>query len=171
MVAELCQFVILGHSERRQYFGETNTGVNKKARASLAHNLTPIICVGENLDQNRAGETAAWVGGQMRSAFEGISPEDAARLVVAYEPIWAIGTGLAAEPAEVNQIIGVSIRGTLSDIYGEKVAQSIRVQYGGSVKPDNVAAFAIQAEIDGALVGGASLKSDSFVALVKAFTP
>lgn len=171
MVAELCQFVILGHSERRQYFGETDTGVNKKAQAAIAHNLTPIICVGENLDQNRAGETASWVGGQVRSAFEGISPEDAARLVVAYEPIWAIGTGLAAEPAEVNQIIGVSIRGTLSDIYGERVAQSIRVQYGGSVKPDNVAAFAIQAEIDGALVGSASLKSDSFVALVKAFTP
>ena len=171
MVAELCQFVILGHSERRQYFGETDTGVNKKAKAAIAHNLTPTICVGENLDQNRAGETASWVDGQVRSAFEGISPENASRVVVAYEPIWAIGTGLAAEPAEVNQIIGVSIRGTLSDIYGERVAQSIRVQYGGSVKPDNVAAFAIQAEIDGALVGGASLKSDSFVELVKAFTP
>ena len=168
MLAELCRYVILGHSERRQYFGETDEGVNKKAKAALAHGLTPIICVGENLEQNRAGETVAFVGGQVRAAFAGISAGDAARAVIAYEPIWAIGTGVAAVPAEVNRIIGLSIRGALADLYGEAVAQSLRVQYGGSVKPDNMADFAVQSEIDGALVGGASLKADSFAAIVKA---
>jgi triosephosphate isomerase len=168
MLADLCQYVILGHSERRQYFGETDEGVNKKAKAALAHGLIPIICVGENLDQNQAGETGTFVGGQVRAAFEGVNAGDAARIVVAYEPIWAIGTGVAAVPAEVNRIIGLSIRGALADLYGEKVAGSIRVQYGGSVKPDNMADFAIQSEIDGALVGGASLKADSFVGIIKA---
>jgi len=168
MLAELCQYVILGHSERRQYFGETDEGVNRKAKAALAHGLTPIVCVGENLAQNQAGATAAIVGGQVHVAFEGISARDAARVVIAYEPIWAIGTGLAAVPAEVNRIIGLNIRGALADLYGEEVAQSIRVQYGGSVKPDNMADFAVQSEIDGALVGGASLKPDSFVGIVKA---
>jgi len=168
MLAELCQYVILGHSERRQYFGETDEGVNNKAKVALAHNLTPIICVGENLDQNQAGETATIVGGQVRAAFQGISAQDAARVVVAYEPIWAIGTGKTAAPAEVNSIIGLSIRGALADMYNETVAQAIRVQYGGSVKPDNMADFALQSEIDGALVGGASLKPDSFVGIVKA---
>lgn len=168
MLVELCQYVILGHSERRQYFGETDEGVNKKAKVAMAHGLTPIICVGENLEQNEAGETAAFVGGQVRGAFEGISAEDAARIIVAYEPIWAIGTGVAAVPAEVNSIIGVSIRGTLADLYSEDVAQSIRVQYGGSVKPNNMAEFAVQSEIDGALVGGASLKADSFLGIIQA---
>jgi triosephosphate isomerase len=168
ILADLCQYVILGHSERRQYFGETDEGVNKKAQAALAHGLTPIVCVGENLEQNRAGETAAIVGGQVRAALQGISAEDATQVVIAYEPIWAIGTGVAAVPAEVNRIIGLSIRGMLADMYGEAVAQSIRVQYGGSVKPENMADFALQSEIDGALVGGASLKADSFVAIVKA---
>jgi triosephosphate isomerase len=171
MLQELCQFVILGHSERRQYFGETDEGVNKKAKAALAHHLTPIVCVGENLDQNRAGQTEAVVGGQVRAAFQGISATDAARLVIAYEPIWAIGTGLSAVPAEVNRIIGLSIRGALAELYAESVAQSIRVQYGGSVTPDNMADFALQSEIDGALVGGASLKADSFIAIVKSAIP
>ncbi len=168
MLAELCQYVILGHSERRQYFGETDGGVNKKAKAALAHNLTPIICVGENLDQNRAGETVAFVGGQVRAAFAGISAQDAARIIIAYEPIWAIGTGVAAVPADVNTIIATSIRGVLTELYGQAVAQAVRVQYGGSVKPDNMADFAAQSEIDGALVGGASLKADGFAAIVKA---
>jgi triosephosphate isomerase len=168
ILADLCQYVILGHSERRQYFGETDEAVNKKAKAALARGLIPIICVGENLDQNQAGETGTFVGGQVRAAFEGVNAGDAARIVVAYEPIWAIGTGVAAVPAEVNRIIGLSIRGALADLYGEKVAGSIRVQYGGSVKPDNMADFAIQSEIDGALVGGASLKADSFVGIIKA---
>jgi triosephosphate isomerase len=168
MLAELCQYVILGHSERRQFFGETDEGVNKKAKAALAHGLTPIICVGEHLEQNQAGETEAVVGGQVRAAFQGMSSEEAAQVVVAYEPIWAIGTGLAAVPAEVNRIIALNIRGPLADTYGEAVAQSIRVQYGGSVKPDNMADFAIQSEIDGALVGGASLKADGFLGIIKA---
>jgi triosephosphate isomerase len=168
MLAELCQYVILGHSERRQYFGETDEGVNKKAKAALAHDLIPIICVGENLEQNRANETQAVVGGQVRGAFQGIGAEQATRSIIAYEPIWAIGTGLAAVPAEVNRIIGLSIRGTLADLFGETVAHSICVQYGGSVKPDNMADFAVQSEIDGALVGGASLKADSFVGIVQA---
>jgi triosephosphate isomerase len=171
MLAELCQYVILGHSERRQFFGETDEGVNKKAKAALTHVLLPIICVGENLEQNQAGKTAEIVGGQVKGAFQGISAQDAARIIVAYEPIWAIGTGVAAVPADVNRIIGVSIRGTLVDLYGEDVAQAVRVQYGGSVKPDNVADFASQPEIDGALVGGASLKAESFVPLIKAFLP
>ena len=168
MLAEMCQFVILGHSERRQFFGETDAGVNRKAKAALAHNLTPIICVGEALEQNRSGQTATVVGSQVRAAFEGISRADAARVVVAYEPIWAIGTGLAAEPAEVNGIIGVSIRGVLAEMHGEATAQAIRVEYGGSVKADNMADFARMPEIDGALVGGASLKADNFAAIVKA---
>jgi len=170
MLAELCQYVILGHSERRQYFGETDAGVNNKAKVALAHGLTPIICVGENLEQNQAGQTAAIVGGQVRAAFQDVSAQDAARIVVAYEPIWAIGTGMSAVPAEVNRIIGLSIRGVLADLFGETVAGAIRVQYGGSVKPDNMADFALQSEIDGALVGGASLKPDSFVAIAKAAT-
>jgi triosephosphate isomerase len=168
MLADLCQYVILGHSERRQFFGETDAGVNKKATAALSHGLTPIICVGENLEQNRAGDTDRVVGGQVRAGFQGIDATEAARIVIAYEPIWAIGTGVAAVPAEVNRIIGLSIRGVLADMYGEAVAQSIRVQYGGSVNPNNMADFAVQSEIDGALVGGASLKADSFVSIVKA---
>lgn len=167
MLAELCQYVILGHSERRQFFGETDDGVNKKAKAALAHGLTPIICVGENLEQNRAGQTERVVGGQVRAGFQGIGATEAARVVIAYEPIWAIGTGVAAVPAEVNRIIGLSIRGVLADMYGEDLAQSTRVQYGGSVNPTNMADFAVQSEIDGALVGGASLKADGFVSIVK----
>jgi triosephosphate isomerase len=167
MLAELCQYVILGHSERRQFFGETDDGVNKKAKAALAHGLIPIICVGENLEQNRAGETEHVVGGQVRAAFQGIGATEAGRVVIAYEPIWAIGTGVAAVPAEVNRIIGLSIRGVLADMYGEDLAQSTRVQYGGSVNPTNMADFAVQSEIDGALVGGASLKADGFVSIVK----
>jgi triosephosphate isomerase len=168
MVAELCQYVILGHSERRQFFGETDAGVNRKTKAALTHQLIPIVCVGENLEQNRAGQTAALVGSQVRAAFEGVSAQDARRVVVAYEPIWAIGTGVAAVPAEVNHIIGISIRGVLADLYGEEAAGAIRVQYGGSVNAANMAEFAAQPEIDGALVGGASLKAESFTTIVKA---
>ena len=120
------------------------------------------MCVGENLAQNEAGETAAFVGGQVKGAFAGLSAGDAVKVIVAYEPIWAIGTGKTAEPADANRIIGLSIRGALADLYDETVAQQIRVQYGGSVKPSNVEAFMAQPDIDGALVGGASLKTDSF---------
>jgi triosephosphate isomerase len=167
MLKGWCDYVILGHSERRQYFGETDAGVNKKARAALAHHLVPIVCVGENLAQNEAGETAAFVGGQVKAAFEGLSARQATQVVIAYEPIWAIGTGKNAEPADANRIIGLSVRGALAELYGEDVAQAIRVQYGGSVKPDNVEAYMAQPDVDGALVGGASLQADSFIALVK----
>ena len=120
------------------------------------------------MEQNQDGETEAVVGGQVRAAFDGISSGEASSLVVAYEPIWAIGTGVAAVPAEVNRIIALSIRGPLAEMYGEDVAHTIRVQYGGSVKPDNMGDFSVQSEIDGALVGGASLKADSFLGIIKA---
>jgi triosephosphate isomerase len=171
MLKGWCDYVILGHSERREFFGETDEGVNKKAKATLAHHMSPIICVGENLAQNEAGETDAFVGGQVKAAFAGLSAEEASQVVIAYEPIWAIGTGKTAEPADANRIIGISIRGALAGMYGEEVAQQIRIQYGGSVKPDNVEAFMAQPDIDGALVGGASLKVDSFVALVRGAIP
>ncbi|MDM8527774.1 triose-phosphate isomerase [Anaerolineales bacterium HSG24] len=167
MLAGLCDYVIIGHSERRQYFGETDETVNKKIKAALAHDLKPIVCVGENLAQNEAGETNSFVGSQIKGAFAGLSADDASKIVVAYEPIWAIGTGRTAEPEGANEIIATSIRGTLTELYSDELAQKIRVQYGGSVKPSNVESFMAQPDIDGALVGGASLKSDSFVALVK----
>jgi triosephosphate isomerase len=168
MLQGLCQYVILGHSERRQFFGETDAGVNQKTKAALAHNLRPIICCGENLAQNEAGETAAFVGSQIRAALEGLTAGQAGRLVIAYEPIWAIGTGKAAEPAAVNSIIGLNIRGVVAEMFGEETAQAVRIQYGGSVNPGNVAGFLVQPNIDGALVGGASLKAESFLALVRA---
>lgn len=168
MLKELCQYVILGHSERRQFFGETNEGVNKKIKVALEHGLRPIVCVGENLAQNEAGETTAFVGGQVKAAFDGLSAADAATVIVAYEPIWAIGTGKTADPATANAIIAQSIRGSLADMYGDAVAQKVRVQYGGSVKPANVDDFMAQPDIDGALVGGASLSVENFLPLVKA---
>jgi triosephosphate isomerase len=168
MLKELGDYVIIGHSERRQFFAETDEGVNNKIKAALAHNITPIVCVGENLAQNEAGETAAFVGGQVKAAFAGLTGEEAASVVVAYEPIWAIGTGKNADPPTANRIIGLSIRGALAELYREDVAQQVRVQYGGSVKPDNVDSFMAQPDIDGALVGGASLKLESFLPLVKA---
>jgi triosephosphate isomerase len=167
MLQGLCDYVILGHSERRQYFGETDDGVNKKIKAALAHHLIPIVCVGENLAQNEAGETVEFVGGQIKAAFDGLPVPDAQQVVVAYEPIWAIGTGKTAEAADANRIIAESVRNPLAQMYGENVAQQIRVQYGGSVKPDNIEGFMAQPDIDGALVGGACLKVDSFVGIIK----
>jgi triosephosphate isomerase len=167
MLGGLCDYVILGHSERRQFFGETDEGVNKKVKAALSHQLIPIVCVGENLAQNEAGETATFVGGQVKAAFAGLSAADAAKVVVAYEPIWAIGTGKNADPTTANSTIGLNIRGAIAELYNENIAQQVRIQYGGSVKPDTIEAYMSQPDIDGALVGGASLKTDSFVALVK----
>lgn len=166
MVAELCDYVIIGHSERRTLFGETDEMVNRKLHAALAHGLRPILCVGENLEQNQAGETEAFVGAQVRAAFEGITAEQAQVITVAYEPIWAIGTGLPATGEGANAIIGGTVRGTLAALYGDDVAQAIRIQYGGSVKPANIVEFMSQPEIDGALVGGASLKADDFAAII-----
>ncbi len=167
MLQGLCDYVIIGHSERRTLFGETDETVNKKLHAALAHGLKPILCVGENLQQNQAGETEEFVGGQVRAAFAGITAEQAQSITVAYEPIWAIGTGVAATGEGANTIIGKAVRGTLAEMYGDDVAQAIRIQYGGSVKPANTAEFMAQPEIDGALVGGASLRAADFAAIVQ----
>jgi triosephosphate isomerase len=166
MLQGLCRYVILGHSERRAYFGETNEGVNRKIKAALANNLTPIVCVGESLEQNEAGETHAFVSGQVLAAFAGLTPEQAATCVVAYEPIWAIGTGRSATSQQAGDIIGRSVRDVLTGLFDRGTAEAIRIQYGGSVTEDNIADFMRQPDIDGALVGGASLKP-SFVQLVR----
>lgn len=168
MLAGLCQYVILGHSERRQYFGETDEGVNKKAHAAFKHGLIPIIAVGENLAQNQAGETDQVVRTQVTGALQGLSKEQVASLVIAYEPVWAIGTGLNADPAGAAHVIGVTIRGTVADLYDESTAQAVRIQYGGSANAANIADFMAMPDIDGALVGGASLKAESFIDMVKA---
>lgn len=168
MLSGLCTYVIVGHSERRQFFGETDDSVNRKVRAVLSNDMRPIICVGENLEQNEAGQTTDVVERQVRAAYSGITAEQARDTVIAYEPIWAIGTGKAATGAGANAVCGLNVRGVLNDLYGESVAQSIRVQYGGSVKPENAAEFMVQPDIDGALVGGASLKAEDFVGIVRA---
>jgi len=168
MVAELCEYVIIGHSERRQYFGETDETVNKRVKAALEIGLNPIVCIGETLEENQAGKTAEIVSRQVRGGLADLTPEDGAILVVAYEPVWAIGTGLAATPEDANAIHRDVVRKSLADLFGEDVAQGIRIQYGGSVKPDNAVDFFAQSDIDGALVGGASLKADSFIAIAKA---
>jgi triosephosphate isomerase len=167
MVKELCQYVILGHSERRQYFGETDEGVNRKIHSAFAHGLTPIVCVGENLELNQAGKTEAFVGGQVRAALADISADQVRLLIIAYEPIWAIGTGVPATGAEANDIIRSAIRGVLVEEYGTGTADHVRIQYGGSVKPDNIREFMGQPEIDGALVGGASLNAASFAGIIQ----
>jgi len=166
MVKELCQYVILGHSERRALFGETDEGVNRKIKAALAHGLLPIVCVGETEAEYDAGSTEQVVGSQVRGCLAGLTASEVAGLVIAYEPVWAIGTGKAATPAGAGSVIGLTIRGTIAELYDEATAQAVRVQYGGSVNPANVAEFMAHPDIDGALVGGASLKAD-FVELVR----
>jgi len=164
MLAGLCEFVILGHSERRGYFGETDQLVNKKVKAALGAGLTPIVCVGESLEQNNAGETVSVITRQVKAAFEGIaSPKGT---VIAYEPIWAIGTGKSASGEQANAVIKV-IRDMIARIYGDQIAQAMRIQYGGSVNSANIAEFIKQPEIDGALVGGASLKAPDFLGIVE----
>ena len=167
MVKEFCQYVIIGHSERRTYFGETDKTVNKKVKTALAAGLTPIVCIGETLEENETNQTEAVVTRQITEGLTGLASEQAAGIIVAYEPIWAIGTGRAASGAGANLVVGVMIRPALESMFGSQVSQSIRVQYGGSVKPDNAAEFFSQPEIDGALVGGACLKPD-FVTIVEA---
>lgn len=168
MVAEVARYVILGHSERRGYFGETDDMVNRKVQAALRHELTPIVCVGETLEEREAGQTETVVQRQIVQGLAGLTAEQAARMVIAYEPVWAIGTGKAATPEEANRVVAVVIRRALAEMFGEAVAQEVRVLYGGSVKPDNAAPFFSQPEIDGALVGGASLHADQFLAIVRA---
>ena len=166
MIKPYCQYVILGHSERRAYFSETDEMVNRKVKAALGHGLTPIICVGESLAQNEAGETHPFVSGQVQVAFDGLSAAQAAGCIIAYEPIWAIGTGKSASAADAGRIIGVTVRGAIADLFGEATAQAVRIQYGGSVTPENIAEYMSHPDIDGALVGGASIKA-SFVDLVR----
>jgi triosephosphate isomerase len=166
MLAKLnVAYVIVGHSERRQLFGETDEAVNSKAKAVLRHGMRPIVCVGETLEQREAGMTDTWVSDQTRAAFGGVKAADAERCVVAYEPIWAIGTGRNATPDDANATIGV-IRRTLGEMYGG-VGAAMRIQYGGSVKPGNIADLMAMPEIDGALVGGASLDPDDFARIVR----
>jgi triosephosphate isomerase len=166
MITPYCQYVILGHSERRALFGETDAGVNRKIKVALDHGLTPMVCVGESLEQNEAGETHSFVSGQVEAAFAGLTAEQAAGCIIAYEPIWAIGTGKSASPAQAGSIIGLTVRGTIAALFGEETAQKIRIQYGGSVNENNISDFMSHPDIDGALVGGASLKP-SFVQLVE----
>jgi len=164
MLADLCQFVIIGHSERRQYFGENGGIITKKVQAALRVKLTPILCVGERLEENEAGRTKEVVAEQLRSSLAGINEPDG--LITAYEPIWAIGTGKAATGKQANETIGF-IRQNIAKLYSDSIAQAMRILYGGSVNSANVAEFISQPEIDGALVGGASLKAVEFVGIVK----
>lgn len=168
MVKEFCQYVILGHSERRTYFGETDETVNRKVRAALAHGLTPIVCIGETLAENEAGRTAEVVSRQIEQGLKDLTPEQASGLVIAYEPVWAIGTGRAASGEDANRVVGDVIRPTLAKMFGNTVAEGVRVLYGGSVTAANAAEFFTQSQIDGALVGGASLKAAEFVKIVEA---
>jgi triosephosphate isomerase len=160
-----CTHVIIGHSERRQDCGETDEQVNRKVKAALAAGLIPIACVGETLAEREAGKTQEVLERQFRGGFAGLTPQDFSRIIVAYEPVWAIGTGRTATPEMAAQSHRF-IRGLVRQQFGEEVASALRILYGGSVKPDNVGGLMAQEEIDGALVGGASLKVDSFVALV-----
>ncbi len=168
MVAELGEYVIIGHSERRTYFGETDESVNKKVQAALTAGLIPIVCVGETLEENQGGKTEEVVTRQVNAGLSGISAADAEKIIIAYEPVWAIGTGLAATGPEANKVIAEYIRKPYATLYGETAAQAIRVLYGGSVKGNNAAEFFGQPDIDGALVGGASLKKDDFMEIVNA---
>lgn len=159
-------YVIIGHSERRQYFGETDEIVNKKIKAAIKHNINPIICVGETLEQRDKNIHKELVESQILKALDGIDIEKIIKIVVAYEPIWAIGTGKTATSEEANDMI-LFIRNILRNKYGQEIAEKVRIQYGGSVKPSNITEIMSQSDIDGALVGGASLKADEFIKLIR----
>jgi triosephosphate isomerase len=168
MAAEFCEFVIIGHSERRAYFGETDQTVKRRVKAALEFDLIPVVCVGETLEENEAGKTSEVVMRQMRDGLAGAEVASGGQLVVAYEPVWAIGTGKAAYPDDASRVIGKSIRPVLAELFGAEISEGVRVLYGGSVKPDNAADFFNEEQVDGALVGGASLKSADFIAITKA---
>lgn len=173
-----CKYTIIGHSETRgrfgkpeaelavNYYGETDETVNLKAKAAIAAGLTPIICCGETLDERKAGNTDSVIAGQIRKDLEGLTVGQIAALVIAYEPVWAIGTGEVCDTPEANRVCGM-IRGVVAEIAGQDAANAVRIQYGGSVKPDNAAELLSQSDIDGALVGGAALKSSDFLAIVR----
>lgn len=158
-------YVVLGHSERREYFNETDEALNKKVKAAFAHNITPILCCGETLEQRENGTTNAVVGAQIKADLEGLSKDLAEKVVIAYEPIWAIGTGKTATDEQANETIK-AIRGIVAEMFGSEVADKVRIQYGGSVKPGTIKAQMEQSDIDGALVGGASLAVADFAAIV-----
>lgn len=161
-----CSYVILGHSERREYFKECNCLINKKVKAVLANGMKPILCVGEKLEEREAGKTLDIVSEQTVKGLEGLTKDEAANVVIAYEPVWAIGTGKTATPA-MAQEVHAAIRKILSDAFGSEVAEGIQILYGGSMKPENADALLAEKDIDGGLIGGAALKADSFVALVE----
>jgi triosephosphate isomerase (TIM) len=161
-----CTYVIIAHSERRQFFSETNTTAHRKVAAVLKAGLTPILCVGETLAERESGAMRAVVSDHVRGGLSGLGSQDLAKVVIAYEPVWAIGTGKTATPEQAQEVHAL-IRGLLKEIAGAEIADQIRILYGGSVKPDNVRALMAQPDIDGALVGGASLQVESFAALTK----
>jgi triosephosphate isomerase len=161
------KYVILGHSERRQIFGETDDLINKKIKKALKESLIPIVCIGENLNAREAGKTKEIIQNQMNFTFQDISSQDMVKIIIAYEPIWAIGTGKTATPEQAEEI-HIFIRDILKEKYGENVADKIRIQYGGSIKPDNAKSLFSRENIDGGLVGGASLNSESFFEIIKA---
>jgi triosephosphate isomerase (TIM) len=160
------KYVIVGHSERRQFFGETNETVNKRIRAALAHGLTPIVCVGENLAERESNKTFDVIKNHTEGSLAGLTAEEVMKLVIAYEPVWAIGTGKTASPEQAQEVHAY-IRELLSKMFNADVASSVRIQYGGSVTPENISSLITKPDIDGALVGGASLKAPSFAAIVK----
>jgi triosephosphate isomerase len=168
MVKEVCQYVILGHSERRTHFGETDQSVNRRLQAAQRVDLTPIVCIGETLAEYEGGLTSPVVRRQINLGLAGIAAAFASRIVVAYEPVWAIGTGKASSGPDANQVVAQDIRPTLAELFGGETAQGIRILYGGSVTAANAGEFFSQPEIDGALVGGASLKADDFIGIVRA---
>jgi len=161
-----CTYTIIGHSERRQYFGETNATVNKRLKAALNASLTPMVCVGETLEEREAEKTIAVIDQQIREGLAGVSSQDMAKVVIAYEPVWAIGTGKTATPDQAQEVHQF-IRQLLAKIFGKEIAEKIRILYGGSVKDENIDQLMVQSDIDGALVGGASLKADSFARVIK----
>lgn len=166
MLAEIgVDYCIIGHSERRQYFNETDDSINQKLKQAFAHGIVPILCVGEVLSQREAGMEHTVVKNQLLADLAGLTPEEAARTVIAYEPIWAIGTGINASPEQANDMIGF-IRQVVQELYGEDVSEQVVIQYGGSVKPNNIEELMNMDEIDGALVGGASLKPEDFIQIV-----
>lgn len=169
MLAELCQYVIVGHSERRATgsSAETDDAFHRKVRAALEAGLHPIVCVGENLEQNESGATDRVVSRQVMAALGDLPADGVGRCIVAYEPVWAIGSGRAATPAEANRVMGLSIRSRLENQFGAEISRAVRILYGGSVTAANIADFMVMPDIDGALVGGASLEADGFVELVR----
>lgn len=161
-----CDYVIIGHSERRQYFGETNQTINKKVKAALSHNLKPIICIGELLEEREAGKTESVIDDHVKGGIVDLTESEMESCVIAYEPVWAIGTGKTATPDQAQEVHSF-IRNILKDCYSDKLATKIRIQYGGSVKPENAAELMSQQDVDGALVGGASLEAESFAQIIK----